>query len=126
MRSVCLGVGLALLAGLVSAEETVTVSAGKRSLLGGVGVFWDEVCTSGGGNPRVTAQPAHGRVEIVRARLRNSNRSSSCFGVPYDGYAVYYTPRGGYRGADTFAITMDVHNGWTDVPDVTTYRITIR
>jgi hypothetical protein len=108
------------------AQYVVEVAAGKRTGIGTVGVFDVETCHSAGGNPRVTKPPAHGKVELAKVQVRNTTRTAACIGTVLDVVGVYYTPRAGFRGSDSLQVTMDVHNGSVDVPEIVTYTITVK
>jgi hypothetical protein len=112
--------------GYAQEQRSATVPAGKRTGIATLGVFMQDSCVAAGGNPRVTVAPANGKAEIARARMRNTSRTAACTGVEFDGHALYYTPRAGFRGTDSLTITMDVFNGRVEVPRTVVYQITVK
>ncbi|KGF67723.1 hypothetical protein LL06_20480 [Hoeflea sp. BAL378] len=97
---------LALLGLSLPANAENTVQANRSTVVYDVAVWHPHTCaTFGKMRHKISAQPQHGRLDIRFEMSRAKNIPSSCEGK-VRGMQVIYTPDRGYRGPDSFVVSV--------------------
>ncbi|MDO6963752.1 hypothetical protein [Rhizobium alvei] len=107
MRSHFLGITIAaatLLAPFAAlAGETLSVPAGRSSVVGGFNVYNPNTCgTAGKPQMKVHSAPAHGSVSFKWVLTKFSDEFTVCKGKPAHSMLIIYTPHKGFHGQDSF------------------------
>jgi hypothetical protein len=88
---------------------------------------WNNDCSFLTISVDVSSPPSHGTVtsKVARGRISNAAVGSAgrCFGKPTRVLQVYYRPRAGFRGTDTFSVDMTVRGQPTKT---FTYAVSVR
>ncbi|MCZ8260702.1 MAG: hypothetical protein O9333_11305 [Beijerinckiaceae bacterium] len=97
--------------------------SGQLSPLLSFSIYNVDTCYAGGlAQARVVTPPAHGKVEF---RQGQSRVAGSCGTLVALSQQVFYTSRGGFRGADEMVIEFE-YNPTVEAPRTTSRRYTIR
>lgn len=118
----------AVLSGLTAgplAAETIDRQArsGQRTPMLNFALYNTDTCYAGGlAEARIVTQPAHGRVEFRAEQARVAGQCGTLLALSQQ---VYYTSRGGYRGADEFVVEFEF-NPTVEAPRKTSRRYTLR
>jgi hypothetical protein len=107
--------------------ESVTVSSGKREVVGAVAWMNPETCGSFGKPPLKLNQPKHGKLGSVWTSWVMDH--GVCKGSKINGHIIFYTSQGGYRGSDKASYSTKYAkyvDGSTLVSDKTTLNITVK
>lgn len=122
----CAGVLVFFAAGMGAFAEDVRreVRSGQRSPVLAFSIYSLDTCYAGPvAEARIVAQPAHGRVEILRQKGRMA--SGNCGTLEVWGQQVYYASKSGFRGQDEATVEF-TFNPTVQAPRVTTRRYTIQ
>lgn len=81
-----------------------TVPANKTSAVGAHATYAPNCY--GGAIPqmKISKEPKHGAVTFRRTTFKLSKDAGKCAGTPVKGTAIYYKPKRGYRGSDSFTM----------------------
>jgi hypothetical protein len=91
-------------------QRTRNVLANQTTQVAGYTAWDPRYCGSVRAVVTVLTKPQHGRLSNrpypTTIGLSRFGASGQCYGTPTTGFAVYYTPVKGFRGADSF--TLDI------------------
>jgi hypothetical protein len=106
-------------------DINLTVPAGRTTFVN-IERSWDRDCVSNGGIVKVLTKPQNGRItnRTVNSAIVHSRFSpvGSCFGKAIKGFAIYYSPKQGFHGIDSFTLEKTFGSG-KQVTD--TYTVTV-
>ena len=106
-------------------RENVKVKSGARTVVGSIGQFYTESCFTAALQAQIITAPSNGTVALERRSGRIMNRTSHCFGKPFEVNAIVYRSRPGFRGVDTVKVGTLVFNGRTEVLEDLTITINV-
>ncbi|MFY8114854.1 MAG: hypothetical protein ACOVOC_11580 [Rhabdaerophilum sp.] len=115
---------IGLAAGPVAAETLDRQArSGQRTPVLNFALYNTDTCYAGGlAEARIVTQPAHGRVEF---RAEQARVAAQCGTLMALSQQVFYTSRGGFRGADEMVVEFE-YNPTVEAPRTTSRRYTIR